>query len=109
MVDGHQCTHKFYRVFRRGDVIDREEDLYICSAVEPPTSKTPEVKMLCSIAWDQSAIELDSLPQLTNGFGETYFRLDFTMKVMITNPSLNIEIFHKGRKMAGKKVRVEFQ
>lgn len=73
----------------------------------PPGRKESSVNLLCTIKWD-TAVDIMSLPALTNSLGKVYRRLDFEVEMICSGSSIDFAVIYNGKRQGSKNVAVDY-
>ncbi|KAI5466203.1 hypothetical protein BGZ63DRAFT_348373 [Mariannaea sp. PMI_226] len=105
-VDAHECVRQSYYRLLENPSEGIEEEILVSSAIPPPSRRDASVKRLCTIAWNKQ-IPLESLPTWTNPICKVYHTLEFDIEMSCEGGTVDFNVFHDGKRVAGRNVEVK--
>ncbi|KAH7162943.1 hypothetical protein B0J13DRAFT_634141 [Dactylonectria estremocensis] len=106
ITDKKPVCHAFFRILEK-DTPNIEENMYYSSAHPPSSRIDATVQRLCTITWNQT-VRFASLPTWTNSIGKVYRVLEYDIKMTSQDGIVEFIIYHKGNRVAGQNLEVEF-
>ncbi|KAI1093758.1 actin-like ATPase domain-containing protein [Rostrohypoxylon terebratum] len=82
----------YTRNFRPGQSLVVTDDLIACEADEPPAAYSRELKHVCTLTTDLSAVPRSLFTRLTTTRGVEFDNLDFTLEMIVDSAGLSFEL-----------------
>lgn len=109
METNKKTTYNFYRLFAVDQPLPKTIgiDIWMSRADQPPTRKDESVIKHCSLEW-QAKFQWTNLHIVLNSRDEKFYELEFRVDMGSSGDVTDVNVVHKGNRVARSNVRVEF-